>query len=56
MKEGHKILHIELREWAHLLVIAPMSANTLAKVSYGFLDNLLTNVIRAWDINPNEPA
>jgi phosphopantothenoylcysteine decarboxylase len=54
-KRDAKILHIELRKWAHLLVIAPLSANTLAKVSCGFADNLLTSVIRAWDINPMNP-
>ena len=45
-----KILHIELRRWSHLLVIAPMSANLLAKVTGGLCDDLLTNVIRAWDV------
>lgn len=44
-----KILHIELRRWAHVLAIAPMSANLLAKVTGGLCDDLLTNVIRAWD-------
>src|SRR6187402_2105700 len=29
-KRGSSILHIELRRWADLLVIAPLSANTLA--------------------------
>lgn len=51
-KRDAKILHIELRKWAHLLVVAPLSANTLAKVSCGFADNLLTCVIRAWDTSP----
>lgn len=51
-KRGASILHIELRRWAHLLVVAPLSANTLAKIAGGFSDNLLTSVIRAWDINP----
>lgn len=46
---GDKILHIELRRWAHLLLIAPLSANTLAKMANGISDNLLTSVIRAWD-------
>ena len=44
-----KILHIELRHWAHLLVVAPMSANLLAKITNGLCDSLLTTVIRAWD-------
>ncbi|KAF1810133.1 putative flavo protein, partial [Eremomyces bilateralis CBS 781.70] len=46
---GNSILHIELRKWAHVMVVAPMSANTLAKMVHGVADNLLTSVIRAWD-------
>lgn len=46
---GDKILHIELRRWAHVMVIAPLSANTMAKMANGISDNLLTSVIRAWD-------
>ncbi|MCJ1293961.1 hypothetical protein MMC34_005518 [Xylographa carneopallida] len=46
---GAPILHIELRRWADLLVIAPLDANTLAKVVGGLADNLLTSVVRAWD-------
>lgn len=32
-----------------MLVIAPLSANTMAKITGGFSDNLLTSVVRAWD-------
>jgi phosphopantothenoylcysteine decarboxylase len=46
---GSGVLHIELRRWADILVIAPLSANTLAKITGGFSDNLLTSVVRAWD-------
>lgn len=46
---GQPILHIELRKWAHVLLIAPASANTMAKMTMGFSDNLLLSVIRAWD-------
>ena len=46
---GAPILHIELRKWAHLLLVAPLSANSLAKMTMGFSDNLLLSVIRAWD-------
>jgi len=35
------VLHIELRKWADLLLIAPLSANTLAKISNGLCDNLV---------------
>ncbi|KAF8864999.1 flavoprotein [Acephala macrosclerotiorum] len=48
-KRGAGILHIELRRWADVLVIAPLGANTLAKIVGGFADNLLLSVIRAWD-------
>ncbi|KAL6714978.1 hypothetical protein ACLMJK_007238 [Lecanora helva] len=46
---GGGILHIELRRWSDLLVVAPLSANTLAKMTAGFADNLLLSVLRAWD-------
>lgn len=40
-------LHIELGEWANIIVIAPLTANTLAKLVYGLADNLLTNTVLA---------
>ncbi|WP_448573176.1 bifunctional phosphopantothenoylcysteine decarboxylase/phosphopantothenate--cysteine ligase CoaBC [Trichothermofontia sp.] len=40
-------LHIELGEWAEGLVLAPLTANTLAKLTYGLADNLLTNTVLA---------
>ncbi|MFO0929821.1 MAG: flavoprotein, partial [Gemmataceae bacterium] len=43
------VLHIELRRWADVLVIAPLDANTLAKLAGGLCDNCLTCVYRAWD-------
>lgn len=46
---GNKILHIELRRWADIMVIAPLSANELAKMAQGWSDNLLLSVVRAWD-------
>ena len=33
-KIGDEVLHIELRKWADIMVIAPLSANTLAKVPF----------------------
>lgn len=48
-KRASSILHIELRRWADLFVIAPISANSLAKLCYGLADNLLLSVARAWD-------
>ncbi|KAF2142505.1 uncharacterized protein K452DRAFT_286918 [Aplosporella prunicola CBS 121167] len=46
---GASILHIELRRWADIMVVAPLSANTLAKMVGGICDNLLLSAIRAWD-------
>ncbi|MDX2232324.1 MAG: bifunctional phosphopantothenoylcysteine decarboxylase/phosphopantothenate--cysteine ligase CoaBC [Leptolyngbyaceae cyanobacterium bins.349] len=40
-------LHIDLGEWADVFVIAPLTANTLAKLAYGLADNLLTNTLLA---------
>jgi phosphopantothenoylcysteine decarboxylase len=48
------IAHIELRDWADVLLVAPLTANTLAKMANGLSDNLLTCVIRAW--NPAKPV
>ena len=36
--------HVALGEWADLLVIAPASANSMAKMAHGFCDNLLLAV------------
>lgn len=43
------VLHIELRRWADLLLVAPLDANTLAKLAAGLADNCLTCVWRAWE-------
>lgn len=45
------MLHIDLRKWADLLIIAPLSANSLAKMAQGLCDNCLTSVVRAWDFS-----
>lgn len=46
---GDTVLHIDLRNWADLFAIAPLDANTLAKLAVGLCDNTLTCVWRAWD-------
>jgi len=48
------IPHIDLRKWADILVIAPLSANTLTKLALGLCDNLLTSLFYAWD--PEKPV
>jgi phosphopantothenoylcysteine decarboxylase len=45
---GDPVRHIELRDWADLFVVAPLDANTLAKLAVGLCDNCLTCVWRAW--------
>ena len=44
----------QMRRWADLIVIAPLSANTLAKLAVGLSDNLLvsadTSVLRLYSI------
>jgi phosphopantothenoylcysteine decarboxylase / phosphopantothenate---cysteine ligase len=44
--------HIKLSEWADLAILAPLSANTLSKLTSGICDNLLTTVICA--LNPDK--
>ncbi len=41
--------HIELARWADAILIAPCSANTLAKLAQGQADNLLTTLCLATD-------
>ena len=54
---GHKVYtdsdfdesipHIKLAQWAEVIVIAPCTANTLAKIAHGIADNLLTSTVIA---------
>ncbi len=46
-RDGMK--HIELSRWADFLLIAPASANTLAKMAHGYADNLLSSIYLAGD-------
>ncbi|XP_060230556.1 phosphopantothenoylcysteine decarboxylase isoform X2 [Meriones unguiculatus] len=50
-RRSDPVLHIDLRRWADLMLVAPLDANTLGKVASGICDNLLTCVIRAWDLS-----
>ncbi|XP_059052152.1 phosphopantothenoylcysteine decarboxylase [Achroia grisella] len=49
-QRGDPVVHIELGKWADMMVIAPLDANTLAKMSQGICDNVLTCTTRAWDL------
>jgi phosphopantothenoylcysteine decarboxylase len=46
---GDPVMHIDLRDWADVMVLAPLSAHTLAKITHGLCDDVLTSVVRAWD-------
>jgi phosphopantothenoylcysteine decarboxylase/phosphopantothenate--cysteine ligase len=41
--------HIELAKWSDVIIIAPASANTIAKLCHGRADDLLSTVILATD-------
>ena len=47
---GDPVEHIDLRNWADVLLIAPLSAHTLAKLANGLCDDTLSCVMRAWRI------
>ncbi|KAF8073900.1 flavoprotein [Lyophyllum atratum] len=53
-KIGDPILHIELRRWADIVLVAPCSANTLSKIAHGMCDNLVTSLMRA--LAPTTPT
>jgi phosphopantothenoylcysteine synthetase/decarboxylase len=53
-RKDQPIPHIDLGDWAHLLVIAPLTANTLTKLALGLADNLLTSLYYAWP--PDKPV
>ena len=39
--------HIDTARWADLILIAPATVNTVAKIAYGFADNALTTLVSA---------
>lgn len=39
--------HIDLSQWAELIVIAPATVNTIAKINHGIADNALTTLVSA---------
>ena len=45
----HGMSHIELARWADLIIIAPASANTIARLAHGQADDLLTTTVLASD-------
>jgi phosphopantothenoylcysteine decarboxylase len=48
---GDPVMHIRLRSWADLLLVAPLSAHSLAKFRHGLCDDALSSVVRAWNFH-----
>ena len=46
-KSAERINHIDLGKEADLFIVAPASANTIAKLAYGFADNMVTSTALA---------
>lgn len=46
-KDSRVIAHIDLADWADLVIVAPATANTLAKLAHGFADNMVTTTLLA---------
>ncbi len=45
--EGPPTRHIDLALWADVMLVAPASANTIAKFAHGLADNFLTTLVLA---------
>jgi phosphopantothenoylcysteine decarboxylase/phosphopantothenate--cysteine ligase len=37
--------HVALAQWADVIMVAPASANTVAKIAHGIADNLVLNIV-----------
>ncbi|MBN2120717.1 MAG: phosphopantothenoylcysteine decarboxylase [Candidatus Omnitrophica bacterium] len=50
----YSLKHIALSKWADAFIVAPCSANTVAKLAHGICDNLLTSIALA--LPQNKPV
>jgi len=46
-KNPHVIAHIDLADWSDLIIVAPATANTIAKLAGGIADNMITTTLLA---------
>lgn len=46
-KNPRVIAHIDLADWADLILVAPATANTIGKIAGGIADNMITTVLLA---------
>ena len=51
---GEPIPHVRMAAAADLVIVAPLSANTLAKLALGLADNLLTSTLLATPIRDED--
>lgn len=47
IKDSSTVEHISLAKWPDLVLISPVTANTIAKLAMGLADNLLTTTVLA---------
>ena len=52
LSRNQTVLHIELAKWADKLVVAPLSANTLARLNLGLNNDLLGSLFLALGNKP----
>lgn len=46
-KDSEKIAHIDLADWADLILVAPATANIIGKIANGIADDMLTTTLLA---------
>ncbi|MEH7502384.1 bifunctional phosphopantothenoylcysteine decarboxylase/phosphopantothenate--cysteine ligase CoaBC [Neobacillus drentensis] len=46
-KNPRVIAHIDLADWADLILVAPATANTIGKIAGGIADNMITTILLA---------
>ncbi|MCQ6274041.1 bifunctional phosphopantothenoylcysteine decarboxylase/phosphopantothenate--cysteine ligase CoaBC [Bacillus sp. V3B] len=46
-KDSKKIAHIDLADWADLVLVAPATANVIGKIAGGIADNMITTTLLA---------
>ncbi len=49
-EDVHEVRHISLAKLAHFIIIAPATADLIARIAQGRADDLLTNIILAADV------
>lgn len=48
---GSRLLLLQLKDWADVMLLAPLSANTMAKIANGLADNLLVVFTMDWTVD-----